>query len=253
MSAVTTNARAFSCLAGMLTSPGETFKVISRRPTWVAPIIIAILVAIVGNAVYYLRVNPDWEQRVRNRIEQHQVTTGETMAPEQVAQQVATAKTLGNFFILLPALSVPLFCFGVAGFYLLAFGLVFLRSPSFKKVLSVVAWSEAVVKTIGVAIVIIVLMAVDTERLKGFEPANSNLVQSNLSVLLPRNLSPASTSLATSVDVFTIWFLILLTIGFGVVGLGSQKIATWKITTLVFGLWLAWVFIKVGMAFVFGY
>ena len=249
---MSSNTRAFSCLAGMLTSPGETFRVISSKPTWVAPIVIAILVAIVGNAVYYLRVNPDWEQRVRNRIEQHQVTTGEMMAPEQVAQQVVTAKMLGNFFILLPALSVPLFCFGVAGFYLLGFGLVFLKSPSFKNVLSVVAWSEAVVKTIGVAIVIIVLMAVDTERLKDFEPATSRLVQSNVSVLLPKNLSPASISLASSVDVFTIWFLVLLTIGFGV-GLGSHRIATWKITTLVFGLWLAWVFIKVGMAFVFGY
>jgi hypothetical protein len=253
VNSVTTNARAFSCLAGLLTSPGETFKAISSKPTLVAPLIIAILVAILGNGVYYLRVNPDWEQRVRNRIEQHQVTTGETMTPEQVAQQVATAKMLGNFFILLPALSVPLFCFGVTSLYLLAFGLVFLRSPSFTKVLSVVAWSEAVVKTIGVAIVIIVLMVVDAERLKNFEPANATLVQSNLSVLLPKDLSPASASLATSVDVFTIWFLILLTLGFGVVGLGSQKIATWKVTALVFGLWLAWMFVKVGMALVFGY
>ena len=39
----------------------------------------------------------------------------------------------------------------------------------------------------------------------------------------------------------------------GDLGLGSHKIATWKITALVFGLWLAWVFIKVVMAFVFGH
>lgn len=253
MSSVITNARVFPYLASMLTSPGETFKRISSKPGWIAPLIIAIMVTMVGNAVYYWRVNPDWEQRVRNSIEQHQATTGETMTPDQVAQQVATAKLLGNFFILLPALSVPLFCLSVAGFYLLAFGLVFLSSPSFKKVLSVVAWSEAVVRTAGVVTIIIVLLAVDTERIKNFEPANSTLVQSNLTILLPKNAPATISSFAASMDVFTIWFLILLTAGFAVVGLGSRKIAKWKITTLVFGLWLVWVVIKGGMAYVFGY
>ena len=241
-------------LAGVLTSPSKTFEVIRLRPTWIAPIVIAVMLAMIGNAFYWWRVNPDWEQRVRANIDRHRVTTGETMSPEQIAQQVESAKMLGKFFILLPAVSIPAFCLGVAGFYVLAFGLVFLRVPPFKKILSVVAWSEVATQVVGLAIVTFLLIVIDNEKLTDLGSTNSKLVQSNLGVLLPEGLSPAIKSLTTSLDVFTIWFLVLLTIGFtAIVGLEMQKIGRWQITFLVFGMWLAWVLIKAALALGFGY
>lgn len=176
------------------------------------------------------------------------------MTPEQIAQYVASAKLLGKLFILLPAVSIPAFCLGVTGFYILAFGLVFLRVPPFKKILSIVVWSEAAIKTVGVAIVMIVLIAVDKDKLNSPELTSSKLVQSNLGILLPADISPPLKSLATSVDIFTIWFLILLTVGFtAMVGVDMQKIATPRIAFLVFGIWLAWILLKAALAFGFGY
>ena len=245
---------AFSRLGGVLTSPLETFKTIDQKPAWIAPIVISILIAIAGNAFYYWRVNPDWEQRIRASIDKYTETTGQTMSPDQVAQQVASAKMFGEFFIWLPAIFIPLFCVGIAVFYWLAFGMTFLRAPSFKKILSVVGWSQAALKAVGTPIILIVLIAVDKERLNNLEMGNSTLVQSNLGILLPNGISPALKSLAVSLDLFTIWFLILLTIGFSaIVGLGSQKITLAKIATVVFGMWLVWVLIKAGLAFGFGY
>lgn len=245
---------AFSRLTGVLTSPGETFKAIDRKPTWIAPLVISILIAIAGNAFYYWRVNPNWEQRIRANIEQYTETTGQTMSPDQVAQQVASAKMYGDFFIWLPAVFIPLFCLIIAVFYWLAFGMVFLSAPSFRKVLSVVGWSQAAIKAVGLPVILIVLMAVDKERLNNLEMGNSTLVQSNLGILLPNGISPAIKSLAGSLDLFTIWFLLLLTIGFSaIVGLGSQKITAGKIATVVFGMWLVWVLLKAGMALGFGY
>lgn len=251
---LSTITHAFPRLTGVLTSPFETFKAIDRKPTWIAPLVISIMMAMVGNAFYYWRVNPDWEQRIRASIEKYTETTGQTMSPEQVAQQVATAKMFGDLFIVLPAVFIPLFCLGVAAFYWLAFGMAFLSTPSFKKILSVVGWSQAAMKAVAMPIIFIVLLVIDKERLNNLEMGNSQLVQSNLGVLLPNGISPAVRSLAVSVDLFTIWFLILLTIGFsGVVGLSSQKIAASKIAVLVFGMWLAWVLVKAGLAFGFGY
>ena len=244
---------AFSRLAGVLTSPHETFKAIDRKPSWITPVVISILIAIAGNAFFYWRVNPDWEQRIRASIDRYTETTGQTMSPDQVAQQVASAKMFGDFFIWLPAVFIPLFCVAIAGFYWLAFGMAFLRAPSFKKILSVVGWSQAAIKAVGMPIILIVLMAVDKERLNSLEMGNSTLVQSNLGVLLPNGISPGLRSLAVSLDLFTIWFLVLLTIGFSGVGLGSQRITPVKIASLVFGMWLVWVLLKAGLAFVFGY
>ena len=249
-----TNANPFPCLAGVLVSPYETFKAIGQKPTLITPILTAILIAIIGNAFYYWRVGPDWDQRVRARIESHRVTTGETMSSDQVAQQVATAKMFGNFFVLLPAISIPVFCLAIAGLYLLAFGMAFLKAPPFKTILSVVAWSEAAIKLVGVPMIMIVLLAVDRQELNKLDPASSKPLKSNLSILLPEGFSPTIKSLAASLDIFTIWFLVLLTIGFaGIAGLAPRNIATSKIAILVFGMWLTWVLIKACLVFLFGY
>lgn len=254
MRSVSNNTGPFPRLAGVLISPCETLEGIGRTPTCITPIVIAILIAMAGNAFYYWRVNPDWEQRVRARIDRHQVVTGETLSPDQVAQQVAVAKMLGQFFILLPAVSTPVFCFVVAGFYLLVFGMAFLRAPPFKKILSVVAWSKAAITIVGVPIVMLVVIAMDKERLNDLDPESSRVLQSSPGALLPEHISPAIKSLVGSLDIFTTWFLVLLIIGFaGIVGLASQKTKTWKVAMLVTGTWLVWVLTKAGLAFVFGY
>jgi hypothetical protein len=241
-------------LAGTIAFPNETFKEISRKPTWLAPIIIAVLAVMLGNAFYYWRVNPDWEQRARARIEEHRSTTGEVMTPEQVEKQVAFAKTLGRVFILLPLVAQPAFCLAVAAIYFVGFGMLFLTAPPFRKILAVVAWSEAANRVLAALALVIVLMIVDKEKLQDFDPARSSLVLTNLSTLLPADTSALVKSLASSLDIFIIWFLILLTIGFAnIAEAKTQKIRVWRAAVLVFGLWGVWVLLKAALAVVFGY
>lgn len=76
-------------LINTIALPGDAFKEINRRPTWLAPMVIAVLVMMAGNAVYYWRVNPNWEQRVRARIEQHRTTTGQVLSGRRVVEQPA--------------------------------------------------------------------------------------------------------------------------------------------------------------------
>jgi hypothetical protein len=83
-------------LVGAILWPVETFESINRKPTWLAPLIIATVAMIFGNMFFNWRVNPDWEQLTRNRIMQRMRTLGEQVPPEQIEQQVATSKTIAT-------------------------------------------------------------------------------------------------------------------------------------------------------------
>lgn len=248
------NSGAARSLINTIALPGEAFKEIDRRPTWLAPIIIAALAMMAGNAIYYWRANPNWEQRVRARIEEHRRTTGQVMTPEQVEKQILFAKTMGRLFIVLPAVIIPGFCLIVAGFYFVGFGVAFLSAPPYRKILSVVAWSEAANRVVAALILILVLIMVDKAKLQSLDTSLSTIVLYNLGAFLPSSSSAPIKSLASSLDIFAIWFLILLTVGFACIAeVRAKKITVWKSGALVFGAWAAWVLIKAVMAAAFGY
>lgn len=239
---------------GLIASPGETFKEIRRRPTWLAPLVIAAAAITVGNIFYYWRVNPDWEQRARARIEQHEKATGEITPQDQVEKQVAFSKALGRGFIVLPIVTLPLICFFLAGVYYVCFGMTFLSTPSYKQTLSVVAWSAAAYRVVVMLVLITVLLVMSHDRISELDPTPSSLVLSNPGAFLPRTTPAAIKSLAASLDLFTIWFLSLLTIGFTrMAEHESRTNSILKTGAVIFGLWLAWVFAKAGMAAVSGY
>jgi len=241
-------------LTNTIALPGEAFKEVNHRPTLLAPLIIAVLAMVAGNAIYYLRVNPNWEERVRAHIEQHRITTGEVMTPEQVEKQIMFAKTMGRLFIVLPAIIIPSFCLLLAGFYSVGFGIAFLSAPPYRKILSVVAWSEAANRVVGALILILVLIMVDKAKLQSLDTNLSTIVLSNPRSFLPSNTAAPIKSLASSLDIFAIWFLTLLTIGFAhIAEARANKITVWKSATLVFGAWATWVLIKAGLAVIFGY
>ncbi|HST21890.1 MAG TPA: hypothetical protein VLR90_12270, partial [Blastocatellia bacterium] len=69
----------------------------------------------------------------------------------------------------------------------------------------------------------------------------------NLAAFLPSDASRVLSAIAASIDVFTIWYLILLSIGFAVIA-GTKKFKTSKTATLVFGAYAVWVLVKIGFA-----
>ncbi|HKP86727.1 MAG TPA: hypothetical protein VJZ26_11555, partial [Blastocatellia bacterium] len=117
-----------------------------------------------------------------------------------------------------------------------------------KKILSVVAWSWCATALVSIIVTTVALMLRDSESLRDFNLADpAGIIPTNLAVILPSGSSPVISSLAASFDVFTIWFLILLAIGFAAIA-GAKKFKTSKTATLVFGTWAVWVIIKMGFA-----
>jgi hypothetical protein len=76
-----------------------------------------------------------------------------------------------------------------------------------------------------------------------------NPVATNLAALLPDDSAKWLVALCKSLDVFTIWTLVLLAIGFAVTS--PKKLKGGKTYMIAFGVWAAWVVCRVGWAFIF--
>jgi hypothetical protein len=166
-------------------------------------------------------------------------------------QQLTIGKTIAKFTPIIAAIATPIVYVILAGIF--ALGMMFIQAKTtFKKILSVVAWSRAAIGVVETVVMMASLMIRDEESLRSIDPTQaSGIVPTNVAAFLPSVTSPAIKSLAGSLDIFTIWTLILFTIGFAAIA-GSRKITTRKTATVVLGFWVIYVFLKVVWAAVTG-
>lgn len=234
-----------SLLLGTLISPGETFRRLARRPTWLAPLIISMAAASASALVFNLRATIDWSRVVHERLEASGVT-----APSDavLAQQVELAERLARYTPLMDAAFVPLLCLAVSCAF--ALGLMLMAAKTtFKKVFSVVVWSYCAVSVVLAVVTIIVLLVrepgqVDPEDLYG-------VVKTNPSFLLSAGTGAALKALVSSFDLFSVWFLSLLTVGFAETE-DTRKFGKGRAAAVVVGAWALWVVVKTGWAAAFG-
>jgi hypothetical protein len=240
-----------SRLTGTLFSPGETFADVNRKPTWIAPMIIAVATVLASTFFFSWRVHPDWDTIFRTQFKKQAEKRNQQIPPEQLEQQVTVAKTIAKFSPIIGAVFTPIFYVVLAGIF--ALGLMFIQAKTtFKKILSVVSWSCAATGIVGMLVMMASLMIRDEEGLRNIDPTQaSGIVPTNLAAFLATDTSAAIKSLAGSLDIFTIWLLILFSIGFAAIA-GSRKITTGKAATVVFGFWAVFVVIRMGWAAMFG-
>jgi len=238
-------------LTGTLLSPGETFADVNRKPTWIAPMIVAVVTVLASAFFFQWRVNPDWDTIFRNQIKKRMERSNQSLTQDQMDAQVKISKSFAKFFPIIGAVVTPVIYVILAGIF--ALGLMFIQAKAtFKKILSVVAWSSAAIGIVLAVVTMASLMVRDEESLRSIDPTQgAGIVPSNLAAFLPSETSAVIKSLAASLDVFTIWTCILFAIGFAGIA-GSRKITTGKTATVVFGFWAVYVLAKAGWAAMFG-
>src|SRR5258707_5364002 len=74
---------------GVLFSPDTTFASIARRPTWLAPLLVMIVLSIVSGVILSSRI--DWAAPAREAMEQRK-----DVAPEQMERAVRMAGAMGK-------------------------------------------------------------------------------------------------------------------------------------------------------------
>lgn len=238
-------------LTGTLFSPGETFKDVNRKPTIIVPIVLGIILAIAGGLFFNWKVKPDWDRIFRAQIQKRADRTGQSATPEQIEQQVNFSKKLVPIFPIIGAVFTPIAYLVIAGVFALGMMLVQAKT-TFKKILSVVSWSYTATALVQSLVFIAVVLVQDQETLNSIDPTQGvNIVPSNAGALLPAGSSGALQALASSLDIFSIWYLVLLAIGLAAVA-GSKKITAKKTGGMVFGIWVVFVLVKVGWRSIFG-
>jgi hypothetical protein len=221
----------FSRLGGVYASPRDAFGEIGRAPRVLVPMVILIIIGLLVG--FYLSKNLDVESMLASRLESA-VQQG-SLTQQQMDQQLAMmSKFAGLQLILGSMISSLLLALVIAG-YAKLFSIFSGAESRFKLLLSVTLYVLIAISIIQSGLMVLIL------QLKGpgevdFAHINS-VVASSLGAILTSLMGDDAlpkfvTGLANAVDIFAIWTIVLLAIGYSVVSkkLKTGTAAFWLVT-----------------------
>lgn len=220
----------FARIAGVFFSPVETLQSIAQRPDIVVPLVLLLLLMIPMGIIAATHV--DFASAAREAV-----SANPNISPKQAARAVAFSQTIGRGVAYgSPLLSIVVVLI-VAGIFLLAFRLMG-GEGDYKQALSVVTyvWYVYIVEGALRSVILINKGMVGAERM-------ATLLRSNLGFLTDLKEHPMLFALLSSIDIFNLWVLALLVIGFAFV----SRLARAQSTAIVASLYMVVVLIKVAL------
>jgi hypothetical protein len=218
----------FQRIIGVLFSPGATMESIARRPDWVLPLVLLLITSFAAGLIIAPRV--DFASAARESMEQNKNAT-----PEQVEKAVKITTAMGKVFSYLSPVLSLIGLLVIAGVLLLAFR-IFGGEGDFKQAFSVTCYAS--IPTIIKSVVTLIILVARG----GIIPATqlATLVRSNLGFLADMKTNPMAFALLSSFDIFSVWFLALLIIGFACL----SRLSKTKSAVIIISLWLVVLLLK---------
>lgn len=223
----------FDRLTGVLFDPRPAFADVAARPRWWVPLALLSLLVLVFTISFSQRVG--WERVMREQMESNpQIQQLSPERREEVLQQ-----QLGFVSVVAPvgsALSFPGMALVLAGVFLFVFNVLVGTQLTFRQAFAVTCY--ALLPYALATLLAFVLLFVKS-------PADFDLqnpVASNIAAFLDPNTTPAwLLSVGKSVDLFTVWVLVLLATGFSAAArkLDWSKALSWVVTA-----WAVWLVVK---------
>jgi hypothetical protein len=230
----------FGRLIGVFFRPKATFGEIAARPSWLAPILLLSIVGLGVGAMMNQRV--DWGSFIRQQAEKNSrfAQLPEDQKERALGPQARFAPIITYVF---GALGAGIGALILTLIYWGAFNLFAgaqLRFGSSFGIISHAFMPSAIAS----------LLAILTLYLKKFGEADpQHLLASSLGAFLGSDAPKWLDTLGNSIEIFWIWCLALMAIGFSAAN--PKKVSTGKAYGIVFGLWLFWLVVKVGWAVAF--
>jgi len=238
----------FTRLGGVFSSPREAFTEIGRAPNMVIPIIALVLISAFG--VWYTWQKIDTQAVLRATMEQA-VKRGQipesAPVPERDQQMEMFMASTGPVLIILGGVSALIICLAIAGYGKL-FSMIAGAENSYKSLFEVSTYAMLAVSVVSTILMVIILQIKGQGRI---ETADINsIVASNLGSWIE---SAAGTDvlpkfimgLARAVDIFNIWIIALLSIGFSAV---SKKLKTSTAAMWLGGVYVIFSVIKAAIS-----
>jgi hypothetical protein len=228
----TERANSLGRILGVLFSPQATFESLVRKPTWFAPIAILTVLSLTVIGLFAHRVG--WRAFFEKQMEAN--SRIQQMSPEQQEQALEMqVKYAPPFVYAVGAVSPFLVALVVAAVLLGLFNGLAGTSLRFKTSLAIACYASSPGILRGLLGILVVLFK---------DPSTvdlQNLVASNASVFLSRDSAAWLVVLLRFVDVFTVWPLVLMAIGY-------HAAAPKKLSTGAAFAWLLIVYAVIALA-----
>ncbi len=230
-------------LVGAYVSPQETFEDINRKGSWLG---IFLIIAVLAAAMSYLPQRiMDHETYMRKALEANPLTR--KMPEDQIQKIVEQPQSAFQKYS--PLVFTPIVILVVYVICAAALLLIFVLMGgglNFKKSMTFTIWGMAPPGLVGSLLAIVFMFTKDPDSLDVDPSAN---VVSNLGHLVSAKEHGVLHSLLASFDIFTVWTIFLLSIGFSIASGG--KISKGKAAVGVIIAWAIYVLGKVGFTAIF--
>ena len=228
---------ALARMAGVIVNPQRTFVGIARRPTWVLPFVTLCLLSIIVSGL--LAQKTDWrsfferQMSKNSRLDQMPQEQKDRMIENQVKYAPKFAFAFGVIFTAVFVLVMTLVYWG-------AFNLLYGADLTFKTAIGIV--SHAFVPLIISSLLAIIILVIKPRG--DVDP--EHFLASSLAAFLPDDAPKWLEALGQSLELFWIWTMALVAIGFSAAN--HKKIKPAGAFLTVFGMWAIWVLGKVAWA-----
>ena len=230
----------FGRVLGVLFSPKATFADIARKPSWLLPVLIATILGIASTVVLNQRIN--WRDYIVQQLEKS--PRAAQLSTDQKQQQAEiSAKVTVYFVYAVGVVGSVLFALIVGAVMMLAYNVLAGAGATFSQSFGIAAHT-LLIGIVSTPIFLLVLLLRPPGTL---DPDNP--VATNVAAFLPEESAKWLVALCKSIDIFTIWTLILLAIGFAAVN--PRKLKGSKSYVIAFSVWGAFVAVKVLWAWIF--
>lgn len=238
----------FSRLIGVYFSPGETFKGIGLAPKIVMPLIVLALVGALVGIVMAQRLDT---VKIASMGIEKAVADGK-MTQEQAAPQLEAMRKnetlIKASFPIFGVLGSLVTVFAVAGIFKLV-SMVLGTENAFMPILGVTIYATLAISIISSLVFIAILFLKSPDEIDIQNPIGSNL-GSILTIFVSKESLPKFIlTLANWIDVFSIWRLSLLAIGYAAV---SRRLKTSSAFTTLAVLYLGAALIAATWSTIFG-
>jgi Yip1 domain len=229
-----------SRLFGVFFSPGATFTDIVRKPSWIVPVAVSTVLSLI--AIIALNQRVDWRDFVSQQIDKS--PRAASLSPDQKQQQIEMGAKIAPISVYVVGTAYPIvavLCVALVmwGAYTLLAGI---RS-NYGSALGIA--SHAFLPMILNSLLFIVIVYIKPVGTVDLE----NPVATNIAALLPEDSAKWLATLCKSIDVFNIWIVVLIAIGFA--ALNPRKLKGGKSFTIAFSVWAVWILLRVGWALAF--
>ncbi len=194
----------FSRITGVFFDPKKAFEDIAKRPTWIVPVVLLMIAVLAVSITMSQRVG--WERIVRHGMETS--SRAQQMTPEQREQAVTVGVKIASIMGYAGIIFVPVVYVIIAGVLLGVASGIFSAGLRFKQVFAVVCYSS-LTGLISSILTIVVLFLKNPDEFNTQNPLAFNPG----AFMDPNSGSKFLYSLATSLDLFSFWTILLIAIG----------------------------------------